>query len=379
MDNILFISDLDVREKTGATANSLMHYKLIENIFQDNFYSLIVSGSDISDEMNPNTLCAQKSNSWEKVEGILKGYPGYLNKRARNTIFRLIKKNNIKIIFLDNSISGKYVKKLKSKFNDITVICFFHDIEAILMRNQMRVSSLYRKINLLCMINNEKHTVHNADKTIVLNKRDWDLYHKIYNRVPDYTLPIVLNDRIYSDDCNAHEKDTMLELLFVGANYYPNVEGIKWFIKQVMPKVDDKCVLKIVGHKMEKYSNDFQARNVHVVGSVDDIELYYRNASIIVVPIFEGGGMKVKTGEALNYGKLILGTSEALTGYWDDLPDGFKGSKVFMCNSEWDYVQAINRLYSEKFQCFDQGLSKWAHDYYSFTTNLDRMKHIIFD
>lgn len=378
MDNVLFISDLDIRDKTGATANGLMHYRLIKSIFQDNFYGLIVSDTDIDSEMDSNIFCIKKSNSCEKIESILTGYPGYLNKRARVSVFRLIQKNNIKIVYIDNSISGKFVKKLKSRFNNLTVICFFHDIEAILLRSQLKLSSLYRKINLLCMIKNEKYTVNNADKTVVLNKRDWDLYHKVYNKVPNHILPIVLKDKILYHDQNVHQRDMMLNILFVGADYYPNVNGIRWFIQHVMPKVKDKCVLKIVGSKMEKYSDDFKSQNVHVVGTVDDIELYYRDAQIIVIPIFEGGGMKVKTGEALNYGKVILGTAEALTGYWDDLPDCYKGRRVILCNSAQEYIQTINRLYSEYFECFDQNLAQWIHDFYSFTANLDRMKHIIF-
>ncbi len=35
----------------------------------------------------------------------------------------------------------------------------------------------------------------------------------------------------------------------------------------------------------------------------------------IISPIFVGGGMKVKTCEALMYGKNIIGTSESFEGY----------------------------------------------------------------
>lgn len=35
----------------------------------------------------------------------------------------------------------------------------------------------------------------------------------------------------------------------------------------------------------------------------------------MVMPIFSGSGMKVKTAEALMYGKFLIGTKEAFEGY----------------------------------------------------------------
>lgn len=42
---------------------------------------------------------------------------------------------------------------------------------------------------------------------------------------------------------------------------------------------------------------------------------YIYNADFLIAPIFEGSGMKLKTAEALMYGKTVFGTTEAFEGY----------------------------------------------------------------
>lgn len=41
---------------------------------------------------------------------------------------------------------------------------------------------------------------------------------------------------------------------------------------------------------------------------------YYEKASVVVVPLSHGGGVKVKVLEALGYGKLVVSTSKGIEG-----------------------------------------------------------------
>ena len=65
----------------------------------------------------------------------------------------------------------------------------------------------------------------------------------------------------------------------------------------------------------------------------------YTNAYGVIMPIFLGSGMKVKTTEALMYGKAIIATDEALTGYSIDGIDG-----IYKCNSAEEFIDAINNV-----------------------------------
>lgn len=80
-----------------------------------------------------------------------------------------------------------------------------------------------------------------------------------------------------------------------------------------MPQLPE-CVLEIVGKGFEELKNQLTRSNVKVIGGVDSLEPYYENAAAVVMPILYGDGMKVKTAEAMMYGKVIFASEEALEG-----------------------------------------------------------------
>jgi hypothetical protein len=63
---------------------------------------------------------------------------------------------------------------------------------------------------------------------------------------------------------------------------------------------------------------------------------YYEKADFVVQPITTGGGMKVKTAEALKYGKFIIGTKESLEGY------DFNPEIATICNTATEFTEAIS-------------------------------------
>lgn len=48
--------------------------------------------------------------------------------------------------------------------------------------------------------------------------------------------------------------------------------------------------------------------------TLDSVEPYYENSCAIIMPIFNGGGVKVKLIEALGHGKLVISTEKVLEG-----------------------------------------------------------------
>ena len=54
--------------------------------------------------------------------------------------------------------------------------------------------------------------------------------------------------------------------------------------------------------------------------------------------------MKIKTAEAISYGKIFLGSSESLYGYWEEIPDSMKDKTVFKCDTAEEYLKAFNKI-----------------------------------
>ena len=159
----------------------------------------------------------------------------------------------------------------------------------------------------------EKLIAKYCDKFLFLNKRD--AQRMSCSASIGCIIPIA-----YADTFNPNkvispqlQKKETLEILFVGSDFFANIEGIRWIIKYVFPYISGH--LTIVGKGMDRYKGEFTSDRISVWGFVSNLEDCYYDADVVVMPIFSGSGMKTKTAEALMYGKNILGTKEAFEGY----------------------------------------------------------------
>ena len=135
--------------------------------------------------------------------------------------------------------------------------------------------------------------------------------------------------------------------LFVGSDFFPNVEGIAWFIKNVAPYINHE--IWVVGSCC--YNNAIKklplTSNVRLKGYIPDLDMCYRNALAVIAPIFSGSGMKTKTIEALSYGKSIFGTTEAFVGIETDFAR--IGGE---CNNAAEFIEKMNSLAYERINSY---------------------------
>lgn len=252
-----------------------------------------------------------------------------ISKKTEQDILEYIKKVQPDCVFFDGSTWGNVAEKLHSKKNKIV---FFHNIERQYTWNRVKNG------NILCFIRYwanrvcEKKQIENVEKFICLNERDNRLLKKYYAKSADLILPITFKDSWKGGTKSDREE----YLLFVGSYFDANVQGIRWFMKEVMQHIH--YTIKIVGKGMERLKDKLTCDSrVKVIGEVDCLQSYYNQASAIIMPIFMGGGMKVKTAEALMHGKAIFGTREAFEGYEIDSIDG-----LYECNNAREFIKAIN-------------------------------------
>lgn len=375
MRNVLIVTDTAPQDKSGGGTNGNMHCRMINSNEKLNVYTMYITNQPI--KITEHVMKVGDSSKIEKITAVLHGYPPYLNRKATTRIFETIQEKDISIVYIDNSISGQLIKKIKEKYADITIIAFFHDIEIVKMREDKDVS-FFRKIILPIFYRNERLTVDFADKTIVLNERDKKQYEKEYKKVPNAIVPISIPEIANLPFDVKHSENEKLSILFVGVEYGPNLSGVRWFLNNVLPCITCDFEFNIVGYNMEKYRTEFEGYSdkVHVIGTVESLREWYVNADLIVAPIFEGGGMKVKTAEALSYGKHFVGCTESLEGYWEGMPKAFWNKKIFKCDAPKDFAKAINRLANEEFYVSDKEIKDWADLNYSYQANLKKYRAI---
>ncbi|WP_195502041.1 glycosyltransferase [Coprococcus comes] len=375
MKNVLVITDAAPQDKNGYGTNSNMHCRIINSIRKLSVYTMYITNQPI--KTTDHVIKVSNSSKIKKASAVIHGYPPYLNSRAIKSIFEVMQEKSISIVYIDNSISGRLIKKIKSRFSGISVVSFFHDIEIVKMKEDKDLS-LGRRLILPVFYKNEQLTVDYADKIIVLNERDKKLFEKVYKKIPDAIVPITIPEIENIPFEKKHKKNDKLKILFVGVEYGPNLSGVRWFLNKVLPNVSCDYEFNVVGYHMENYRAEFEkySDKVHTIGTVSSLKEWYVDADLVVAPIFEGGGMKVKTAEALSYGKHFIGCTESLEGYWEDMPDVIRDEKVFKCDTPQEFAKAIDRAAKSEYDINDIEIKDWADSCYSYEANLKKYESI---
>jgi polysaccharide biosynthesis protein PslH len=129
-------------------------------------------------------------------------------------------------------------------------------------------------------------------------------------------VPIAVDTRTLRRMANG--PDT-LNIVTLGTLYYPpNADGVRWFMREVFPRVRSlapAATMTIIGPRPPR---DIQGManppSVSVTGYVADLGPYLEQATLMVVPVRVGSGMRVRILEALARGIPVVTTTTGAEG-----------------------------------------------------------------
>ena len=135
-------------------------------------------------------------------------------------------------------------------------------------------------------------------------------------------------------------------ILFAGANSRYNVEGLRWFYKEVFPIIKNSISPKqiiVVGNINQALADElpFDFRGV-----VANLRPIYEMTRVVIAPLRGGTGLKIKIIEALAHGRPLLTTSCGALG----LESGFDNA-FMVADTEKDFAQKLLLLLSSDNLC----------------------------
>lgn len=134
------------------------------------------------------------------------------------------------------------------------------------------------------------------------------------------------------------------EIIFVGSfNYYPNLDGVQYFVDQVMPEVLKRCpdaIFRMVGRQPDaRVMALHNPPSLIVTGQVDDLMPCYRAAQVCVIPLRSGGGTRLKILEAMAYGRPVVSTTIGAEGI-----DVEHNRNILIADSPAEMAEAVCRI-----------------------------------
>ncbi len=114
-------------------------------------------------------------------------------------------------------------------------------------------------------------------------------------------------------------------IVFVGgATWRPNEDGMRWFCRDVLPRLRARGVdapVRWIGRASAAQRDEFRQRyGVEATGFVADVRPYVQGAACFVAPLRFGGGTRLKILDAWAMGKAVVSTSQGCEGL--DARDG---------------------------------------------------------
>lgn len=266
----------------------------------------------------------------------------YKNEEVFSEIIALVKEEKIDIVHFESTYTGFFIgpelKRLGVKqilgTENIEFQLYF-DYAKELSKFYLKPFVYYQAKRLK---NEELYMVKNADMVTTITQSEADFLGDL-TKVKCHIVANGIEPSLYKYE---YDPSIKKNILFVGNfSYFPNVDAVQFFYKNVFEKLDDDVRLTIIGKKCnEKFK--FNNKRIIMKDFVEDLIAEYRKADMLIFPIRIGGGTNFKVLEAMSLGIPIVAQPERLAGL-----RAFEGEHFLGARTGDEYVQKIKQLYDD--------------------------------
>lgn len=291
---------------------------------------------------NKTTYLEKPINKIEKVWTLMHFYfdRHYLGWKRTKINF-----NEYQVIFVEFTKMDYFIRDILKSGYQGKIIVRAHNVEHDFFKvNFMAHKNFMNGAKYLISKKREGYMIANSDLVLAITELDKKRLIELYNVSPDKVkiFPVAVNlakkDKTFDGRIGNRIKCLITGSLWFG----PNADATVWFLKEVYPAVKNICDLTVAGFRPnEDVKHSCQESGVKLIDSPDDMEPYFNKTEMVLAPIFDGGGMKVKIAEALSYGLPVVTTNHGNIGY--ELVDH---KNAFIANTAEEFVKAIQDYYN---------------------------------
>ncbi len=239
----------------------------------------------------------------------------HYQRRMAQKIQQITKEEKFDIVHLDHLDAAIYLKDCGNQPTYLDE----HNYESGLLKSVIQSTSnfairyffknQYKKLKYF-----EKHVLNSVHYIGTVSKNDANLIRETAPCAKIYVIPNGV-DLTYFDGIR---QPTSSRLLSIGSlDWTPNVKGLIWFLDHVWPLIHNRfpaLEFQIVGRNPPKILLQRINDKINIFANVPDVRKYMRHASVFVVPLFAGGGTRLKVLEAMAMRIPIVATPVGVEG-----------------------------------------------------------------
>lgn len=306
----------------------------------------------------PEQYLKKTNIEWVDVDLQVKMWPAFIHfisgksyhvSRFVSTAFHaklleILKKENFDIIQLETLFLGPYIPLIRANSTS-KIVLRQHNIEHLIwkrmyLQNRFSLKGIYFHHLYKTLKEYELNIINQVDAVLPITEKDAGFFRK-HCQTKIQTIPFGID---IPEEKEAQEPENAL--FYIGAmNWMPNIEGLRWFLKNVWPALSikfPKLKFYIAGREMPAWLLRLKTKNIIVLGEVEDAEQFVRSKKIAVVPILSGSGIRVKIIESMSLGKAVVSTSTGAEGI-----DFEAGKNISIADNAGSFIQNISILYTQ--------------------------------
>lgn len=292
------------------------------------------------------------------ILGLIKNFfsnvPYNLAKYKRKELLKFLdnhlKRNEYDFIIIFNTHMGWIVDYLRAKTKSI-IILREENLELSIMEKYFQnqeniILKLLAWIQYKKFIKYEPSLCEKFDACFMISSQDKEKLLNFSTKIN----AIVINSGIDEDLLRFKKFNVDKYSIFhIGSlNWYPNLDGLMWFLDKVFPKIiskEPRSKLFIYGSNLPKdvLINDEIKNHIVNVGFVENIWQEISDKQIAIVPLRIGSGIRIKILELLASGNIVVSTSIGAEGI------GLTNKQnILIADDENDFADVILKLFNDK-------------------------------
>lgn len=174
------------------------------------------------------------------------------------------------------------------------------------------VRSAYARMTARKLRDHETAVFDDADLVFVCSDAELDRVRNMTHGANAVTVPNGVDSR--EEFRPLQQEPAPGRIVFFGRlDYYPNIDGVRWFASEVLPHILSElpeAEVRIVGPgaSADLTSLSGTSPGLRFTGRVDDLRAEVAKAAVVVVPLRVGGGTRLKILEALSLERAVVST-----------------------------------------------------------------------
>ncbi len=249
----------------------------------------------------------------------LRGLPPETVKYQSAELHQLVREGAYDLLQVEETLLAPYLRSMphdRHRHRVLTLhnVHFLQDVRLARIEPSLRWRAS-RRFNAAWMKFYEPRAAASVDRVIAMSDHDRAL---LQTRAADVQADVIPNGVDTRALVPLPPADGPPALLFVGSmNYRPCVDAAVWLVREILPllrRSHPGVHVWIVGRVPLPEVLALAGEDVTVTGEVEEVEPYYRRATLAVVPLRAGGGTRLKILEAMALGRAVVSTEVGAEG-----------------------------------------------------------------